>query len=145
MVTQDDNEPAGHAGKHATELEAVYSITRILVSDVNQRQMLEEVLDVLDRDLGMKRATIMLLSPDGSELIFEVAHNLSPRKGRGVRYRSGEGITGKVVQSNKPAVVPRKGAPKQVASLFAEGNQSMGEDLLMFVDTCSYAPSVKAK
>jgi len=105
--TGDGQIERGHDRRHAGELAALYSISRILVSEMNQRQMLEEVLDVLDRDLGMKRATLMLLSPDGQELLFEVAHSLSAKRGRGMRLRTGEGITGRVVQTNKPAVVPR--------------------------------------
>ncbi len=69
--------------------------------------MLEEVLDVLDRDLGLRRATILLLSPDGKELQFQAAHNVSQRKGRNVRFMAGEGVVGRVVQSNTPAVIPR--------------------------------------
>ncbi len=104
---KDSDVLIGGDRRHGGQLAALYSISGILVSDMNQRQMLEEVLDVLDRDLELKRGTIMLLSPDGSELLFEVAHNLSARRGRGVRLRTGEGITGRVVETNKPAVVPR--------------------------------------
>ena len=103
-----DNTVSGNSeGRHSRELEALYSTSRVLVSDMNQRQMLEEVLDILDRDLNMKRGTIMLLSPDGTELVFEVAHSVSHSQGRAVRYLRGEGITGRVLQSNEPAVVPR--------------------------------------
>jgi len=109
MVTDsgDKGVASGSAGRHAVELEALYSASRVLVSDMSQRQMLEEVLDILDRDLGMKHGTIMLLSPDGTELVFDVAHSVSRTRGRAVRYRRGEGITGRVLQSNQPAVVPK--------------------------------------
>ena len=103
----DNGVSDGPYSRHAVELEALYSTSRVLVSDMSQRQMLEEVLDILDRDLNMKRATIMLLSPDGTELVFDVAHSVSRSQGRALRYRPGEGITGRVLQSNRPAVVPR--------------------------------------
>jgi Nif-specific regulatory protein len=90
-----------------TELEALYKISQVLATETRQRQMLGEVLDVLHTDLGMTRGTIMLLSPDGRELMIEVAHNLSPQLLRAVRYRMGEGITGRVVQTGKPAIVPK--------------------------------------
>jgi len=109
MVTGsgDNGVSDGTVGRHAMELDALYSTSRVLVSDMSQRQMLEEVLDILDRDLNMKRGTIMLLSPDGKELVFEVAHSVTRSQGRAVRYRPGEGITGRVLQSNQPAVVPK--------------------------------------
>ena len=105
-----DTEIDGHrrpVQRHARELEALYALSQILASGTNQREMLAEVLDVLDDRLDMNRGTIMLLSPDGRELMIEVAHNLSERQRRAVRYRMGEGIAGRVVQTGKPAVVPK--------------------------------------
>ncbi|KKL25524.1 hypothetical protein LCGC14_2404440, partial [marine sediment metagenome] len=97
----------GMAGRHVRELEALFSISRILAGVGGQRQMLAEVLDVLHNELGMNRGTILLVSPDGRELVTEAAHNLSERQQRAVRYRMGEGIAGRVVQTGRPAVVPK--------------------------------------
>ncbi len=101
----DDAAPA--TGRHAAELEAIFNIGRILVSSTNQRQTLEEVLDMLERDLGFRRGTIMLLSPDGSELQLEVAQSIPRSRGQGVRYRAGEGVVGRVVETNRPAIIPK--------------------------------------
>ena len=99
--------PPIHAAKHARELEALYRISQVLALGVVQRSTLAEILDILRSDLGMRSGTIMLVSPDRSELLVEVAHNLTRRQQRTVRYRMGEGITGQVVQSGKPAIVPK--------------------------------------
>jgi Nif-specific regulatory protein len=88
-------------------LDGLYKISQVLASGLRQRQMLSEVLDVLHKELGMRRGTVVLVSPDGRELLIEVAHNLSDRQFRAVRYRVGEGITGRVVQTGRPAVVPK--------------------------------------
>lgn len=45
----------------------------------------------------------------------------------------------------KAEVRPRKGAPEQIAKLYAEGNTDLADDLLTFVDACSQSPSVRAK
>ncbi len=95
------------ADAHDNELNTLFKISQLLATGTRQRQMLAEVLDVLNGELGMNRGTIMLLSPDGKELMFEVAHNLSEPQRRAVRYRMGEGITGRVVQTGKPAIVPK--------------------------------------
>ncbi len=102
-----DNGVSEGVGRHSRELDALYSTSCILVSDMSQRQMLEEVLDILDRDLNMKHGTIMLLSPDGAELVFEVGHSVSNSQGRSIRYLRGEGVTGRVLQTNEPAIVPK--------------------------------------
>ena len=93
--------------RHQHELQGLYRISQILATESGQRQMLAEVLDVLADDLGMTRGTICLLMPDDKELAVEVAHNLSDRQRRAVRYQMGEGITGRVVQSGKPIIVPK--------------------------------------
>jgi len=94
--------------RHVRELEALYRISGILATaPPSQQQMLAEVLDVLDGEMGMGRGTILLVSPDGSEVVAEVAHNLPPARSRDMRYRIGEGIVGRVVASGKPAVVPK--------------------------------------
>ena len=92
---------------NAAELETLYRISQILAAGGQQKQTLAEVLDTLDSELGMNRGTVTLLSPDSSEIKIEVAHNLSPEQSSKVRYRMGEGITGKVIESGKAMVVPK--------------------------------------
>ena len=98
---------AEHLHRYQRELDVLYEISRILSSQSGQREMLGEVLDLLHERLGMTRGTILLLTPDRRELMIEVAHNLSDSQRRAVRYRAGEGITGRVVQTGRPAVVPK--------------------------------------
>ena len=95
------------ARRHVAELEALYRISQNLARRTGQRQVLAEVLDILDSELGMSRGAIVLVSPDKRELAIEVAHKLPAGQRKTVRYRVGEGITGKVVQTGKPAVVPK--------------------------------------
>ncbi len=98
--------PAGTT-RHARELDCLYKINQLLALGLNQRSTLAEILDLLDSDLGMKCGTIMLVSPDRSELVVEAAQDLPLRQQRSVRYRVGEGISGRVVQTGEPATVPR--------------------------------------
>ncbi len=111
MSTSQENQTpeAGISGpaRHVNELDALHEISQILASSAGQREMLAEVLDVLHEHLGMTRGTIMLVNPDRTGLSIEVAHNLADRKSKGVRYEMGEGITGRVVESGQPAVVPK--------------------------------------
>jgi len=95
------------ATRRVRELETLYRISHILAAGRRQKQALAEVLDMLDSELGMNRGTVTLLAPDGSEIRIEVAHNLSQERSRNVRYRLGEGVTGKVMQTGKPMIVPK--------------------------------------
>ncbi len=93
--------------RHDQELRALFRISQILAGGSGQRQMLAEVLDVLAGSLGLTRGTIALLRPDGRELSVEVAHKLSDRQRQAVKYRLGEGILGRVVQTGKAMVIPQ--------------------------------------
>ena len=88
-------------------METLYGISRILTSGAQQKQALAEVLDMLDKELGLNRGTVTLLAPDGGEINIEMAHSFSASQSRKVTYRMGEGVTGKVMQTGKPMVVPK--------------------------------------
>ena len=89
------------------ELAALYKVARAVGGTLDLRQALTDVLDILARELGMRRPTVTLLSADSEEVKTEVAHGLSLDEVRRGRYRRGEGITGRVMETGEPMVVPR--------------------------------------
>jgi Nif-specific regulatory protein len=90
-------------------------------------QMLDQVLQALADHISIERATLTLLRRDLEEIHIEAAYGLSDaQRGRG-RYQRGEGITGQVVATGRPMVVPRiegadllnrTGAPRAGAASF---------------------------
>jgi Nif-specific regulatory protein len=70
------------------------------------RTAFERVLEMLHRDHGVVRGTVTLLDRKSAEVRVEVSHGLT-EAGKIARYRLGEGITGRVVESGKPIVVPQ--------------------------------------
>ena len=103
----DIENPQVEPTRHVHELETLYRISQILASDAQQKQTLAEVLDTLDSELGLNRGTVTLLALDSTEIMIEVAHNISLEKSRKVRYQMGEGITGKVIETGKAMIVPK--------------------------------------
>ena len=93
--------------QHIIELIALYSVVNSLNANSGQAQILTEVLETMERDLEFRLCTIMLLSPDGNELVFEAASNNHAIKDRKKSYRIGEGVTGNVLRSGKPVVIER--------------------------------------
>ena len=86
--------------RHLDQLNALYAITQIISKSFGQRQMLHEVLDVLSENLGMYRTVVMLSSRDGSELVVEAVENNEIQSDTAhIRYRRGEGITGRVLET----------------------------------------------
>jgi Nif-specific regulatory protein len=89
------------------QLETLYKVSQILAAGKRQQEALATVLDMLDKDLGLARGTITILSLDGNEIRIEAAHDLSQEQSRRITYRIGEGVTGKVMQTGKPMIVPK--------------------------------------
>src|SRR6266404_8214130 len=68
---------------------------------------ISRVLETLDRHHGMMRGVVMLLDPDTLEMRIAASHGLDEAGVRRIKYRIGEGITGRVVETGKPVVVPQ--------------------------------------
>jgi Nif-specific regulatory protein len=95
------------ATRQVRELEMLYKVSRILAAGTHRKQALADVVDVLEQELGLNRGTITLLAPDGKEIRIEVAQHLPAERSRTVRYRMGEGVTGKVMQTGRAMIVPK--------------------------------------
>jgi Nif-specific regulatory protein len=85
----------------------LHEITEAIHATLDLRQSLYKVLDLLSEHLGMNRMSITLLNPDTSEAHIEVAHGFSSKEKKRGRYKLGEGITGRVIESGRPMAVPR--------------------------------------
>jgi len=103
----DLQNPAAQPTHHVRELETLYKISQILAAGTYRKQALADVVDILEKDLGLNRGTITLLAPDGNEIRIEVAHSFPEERSRKVRYRVGEGVTGRVMQTGKAMIVPK--------------------------------------
>ncbi len=88
------------------ELLLLFEISQVLDQSMDLSQVVKPVLESMSTVMGMMRGTITLLNRESGEIMIEAAHGLSEsQKDRG-RYRPGEGVTGKVVKTGEPAVVP---------------------------------------
>ncbi|WP_022853488.1 sigma-54 interaction domain-containing protein [Thermodesulfatator atlanticus] len=92
--------------REVEELSCLYEIAKTLSSSLNMREALEEVLAILAKKLDMRRGTITIFNPRTQEIQIEVAHGLTADARKRGRYRLGEGITGQVVATGQPIVVP---------------------------------------
>jgi Nif-specific regulatory protein len=93
---------------HTSELRRLSTfleISQTLAAATNQKSALHQVLGVLERHHSVLRSTVSLLN--GEEEIVVVAAEGPPGGKAGATFTVGEGITGRVVESGKPIVVPR--------------------------------------
>ena len=91
------------------ELTVLYEISQLLVSTPDPKEALNRVLNILHSKMGMQRGTITLLDPETHELNIEAAHGLTGKERERGHYQIGEGITGKVVETGEPVIVPHVG------------------------------------
>ena len=96
--------PATHA-RESRRLSTLLEVSHALSGTLNLRSALHRVLEILAKHHGTVRSMVTLLHDNG-ELHVEASDGLDA-PAHAVRYRLGEGIVGKVVESGKPIVVPR--------------------------------------
>ncbi len=90
-------------------LTCLYEITRHLASASSLQDCLENVMKSLATIKGMDNGTVSIVNPTTGELEIEVAHGITAEARRRGRYKLGEGITGKVVATGEPIIVPQIG------------------------------------
>ncbi|MGE0392170.1 MAG: sigma 54-interacting transcriptional regulator [Vicinamibacterales bacterium] len=81
-------------------------ISRLLSGASNVRGALSRVLELL-RTTGTVRASVSLLHEDDNSIVVQAAEGPVRSGAQTARYKLGEGITGKVVESGRAVVVPR--------------------------------------
>lgn len=90
--------------RHIRDLDTLALVAKTLATRTDQNRMLRDVLALLEQRRGMLHCTIMLLTPDGKELVLEAASTGSADGG--ARYRRGEGVTGRVLEAGETIIVP---------------------------------------
>jgi Nif-specific regulatory protein len=89
------------------EFTVLYEISQLIGSSFDYQEVFSNILNTFHSRLGMNRGTITLLNPMTGELEIRAAHGMTQEEiGRG-KYLVGEGITGKVVETGEPMVVPQ--------------------------------------
>jgi Nif-specific regulatory protein len=89
--------------RHLSDL---LEVSQTLGATLNLRQALQKVLSILEESRGTLSGIIVLRDEEAGDLAVEAASGVGA-SARQARYRLGEGITGRVVQSGRPVVVPQ--------------------------------------
>jgi Nif-specific regulatory protein len=84
--------------KRIEDVTLLYEISKTLNEHLYLKKSLYKILDTLSISINMIRGTVKLLNPLTNEITIEVAHGISRTAVERVKYKLGEGITGKVIQ-----------------------------------------------
>ncbi|HEX4076038.1 MAG TPA: sigma 54-interacting transcriptional regulator [Candidatus Acidoferrales bacterium] len=90
----------------ARELASLLEIGKALSGTSRLKAGITEALEILERHHGAFRSAVTLLREGSQELCIEASVGLNA-DGQAVRYQAGEGVTGRVVQTGKPVVLPQ--------------------------------------
>ena len=88
------------------EVELLYEVSRALAESLDLGYVLERTLGILAERLGLDHGTLCLYDPVAGELHVEAAHGLTREEMRRGRYKVGEGVTGRVLETLRPIVIP---------------------------------------
>lgn len=89
-----------------TDLTCLYEVTKVLATSVDLRDCLENSMRILAEIKGMANGTVTIVNPITGQLEIEVAHGMTAEARERGKYKIGEGITGRVVATGQPMVIP---------------------------------------
>ncbi|MGD8837807.1 MAG: GAF domain-containing protein, partial [Desulfobacteraceae bacterium] len=84
------------------ELSAILHISRLLTSSFDLEKNLNAVMASLADRLDMQRGCVFLLDPLSKRLQIVAAYGLSMEEIQRGKYRIGEGIVGRVIETGRP-------------------------------------------
>jgi Nif-specific regulatory protein len=93
--------------KRIEEITLLYEISKALNEHLDLKKSLYRVLEILSESMDMIRGTITILNPLRNEISIEVAHGLSKTAMHKGKYKLGEGITGRVIQTGNAVVISK--------------------------------------
>jgi Nif-specific regulatory protein len=93
--------------KKIEDVTLLYEISEALNEHLDLKKSLYKVLDILSSSTNMLRGTITILNPLRDEISIEVAHGLSKSAMQRGKYKLGEGITGRVIETGNAVTIPK--------------------------------------
>ncbi len=100
------NSRVPESSAEARKLSSLVEVSKALSNAVRLKAGIQHVLGILADRHGALRSTVTLLREGTQELYIEASMGLSAA-GTRVHYLIGEGVTGRVVETGKPVVVPQ--------------------------------------
>src|SRR6056297_1775368 len=102
-----------HYRRKLKELTLLFEISRTLDRSLDLDQVIQPVLRLLKEHMGLSHGTVTLLNRRTGRITVEAAQDIERNSRKEAVYNPGEGITGKVVQSGKPMVIPDIGKERE--------------------------------
>ncbi len=123
--------PEDKALRAIKELTLLFEISRNLSENLDLKTALKPILRMMAEHMDMLRGTLTILNRNSGEIFIDEAYGLLPEELMKGRYRLGEGITGKVIDTGEPAIVPR--ISHDPFFLNKTGSRTLDKDEIAFI------------
>ncbi len=101
-----DDDFTSNKSMMAIELESLYRVSQVLSQSLDFNETLTEVLTVLHDTTGLHHGMISILDDDSGDLLVSALHQ-NPMPFKSVRYKSGEGIIGQILEQGEAIIIER--------------------------------------
>ncbi len=105
FTVRDDTVEFAPERREELEVAVLSDVSEAIGSALELEKLFERTMDILARELRMKRGTVVLLDKTTNDLKIAAAHGLSQEEKQRGRYKIGEGVTGRVVQTGQPVAI----------------------------------------
>ena len=108
----NDSALPGLSTLRRSELETLYRVGEILSRSLDFRHTSLEVLRALDELAGMSRSMVCVLDPESGDLVVNtvsVEDDGEPGAHAAIRYQSGEGLLGLIIEEQRTIALARSG------------------------------------
>jgi Nif-specific regulatory protein len=92
--------------RKVAEVSALYEVAKTLGSSLDVKETSQKAFQILHKMLGLNRGTLVLRDLGSSGFSIWAAYGLTASEIERGRYKVGEGVTGKVLATGQPMVVP---------------------------------------
>ncbi len=88
------------------KLSLLFEISTKLNESLDLKTVLKPILQMTAQHMKIPRGTLTILNRTTGEIVVEEAYGLRPEEKAKGKYRVGEGVTGKVIYTGQPVVIP---------------------------------------
>jgi Nif-specific regulatory protein len=92
-----------------SQIATLFEVSRVLSRSLDLHQTLRALLKTLHERGGLERGIVCLLDQDSGDLMLSAIHDAVAEPFETIRYRPGEGVIGRILETNEPWVLPRVG------------------------------------
>ncbi len=118
-----------HYRRKLKELTLLFEISQTLDRSLDLDQVILPVLRQLKEHMGLSHGTVTLLNRQTGLITVEAAYGIQRDSQKQVVYRPGEGVTGKVVQSGQPMIIPNINEEDEFLDKTGVHRESDGQDV----------------